>query len=231
MNWDDIIDGESGAQVRAKINDAFNELFDSTPVNFWEQVAGTTDVIIQDERKVIVYDFEAGEVKTETFKAGSEEQVQIINNKLRLMYAGGFQGDTLPLVVDNEGFVGVDEEAEGDAPVGRGVMFTQYGYGESVSFDPLRPTILVKKDENFDIQMPSANSQNNAEAIIRKVSDNAYAATINTIAGEVYWDEEIGNGLTTTESGAWVKLKAVRVTEIIQYWVVVEMGGTWTLIS
>lgn len=230
MSWTDIEDGEPGNSVRAKINNAFQALFGASPTSLWEVISGSGHIKPKDNRPVDVTELEADEITTEELHAGSSSQVQVINDKLRLPYLGGFEGSSMPLIIDAEGYVQTDEEQEGDAPVGRGVMFTQYGYGVSVNFDPLRPTILVIKDENFDIQMPAAADQNNVEAVVRKCSDNTYAVTINTIGGETRWDDKIGNGLTTTEMGAWVRLKSVRVSEILQYWVVVEIGGEWTII-
>ena len=233
MSWIDIENNESGSSVRAKINTAFAYLYNQIIISatpLWEVIGGNNRVTPTSDRDVEVPTLHANAVETTTLSAGTNNQVQVVGNQLRCTYLGGFPQLTKPLVVDNEGFVITgDETGQGDAPVGRGVRYITFGEGTDV--DLMRPTMLININANYDIQFPEASLYNNAEVVVRKMGDNAYAVTLNTILDQFRHDHQVGNGITTIDPGAWVRVKAVMVSEVLHQWMVVEMGGTWTIIT
>ena len=152
-----------------------------------------------------------------------------LSGTLRLTDLGGFDQMRRMLVVDNEGFIYTDDASGGDAIVGKGIAYIETG--SEMNLNLQKPTILVNRDVNFAISCPEAMTAANADVIVRKMANNASSVTIHTVAWQLKWDQNDGNGLTTVDPQAWVHIKGFVYSEFTAYWIVVAMGGAWTLIT
>lgn len=211
MSFQQLNNGESGSVIRQKLNSMLNTLFNSN-FGLWGKI---------NEEKIIPLNDMPVEAPSVT-----------VTSQLRVPYLGGFPELSKSLMVDNEGFLQVDESTEaGEATWGHGNMYLFPG-NPAVSVDLQRPNIFIGQSvtANTDIQLPLAIESNTAEVYVKKLANNAYAVTINSDFDETRHNHNVGNGITTTDPGAYIRLKAVKQSEILAEWIVMEIHGTWTLI-
>lgn len=128
---------------------------------------------------------------------------------------------TLTLNVESE--FGVDPE---DTVEGRGGVYINEGSESNLDIE--RPTAVVDRDANYDLQLGVAASNKSAEMGARK-AETGGALTLQAEGGFVM-DGDTGDVLTTTTKGAWVKVKSIDVDGTYK-WVVIMDSGDWTLAS
>ena len=228
--WENIENDEDGGPVRSKINNAMSYLYNavsSVVSPLWEIVAGTGNVKPTNDRGIEAPTVDTAHLTSQQITAGSAGQVQVVTNKLRCTYLGGFGVGTRPLVVDSEGFVETDETSSGDTPQGRGAVYLSLWAEFTAQINS--PVMFVNLAQNCEIALPSPESVPNAEFEVRKLANNAYAVTLNTVIEGAMLNHNIGDGFTTDEPGAYIRIKAVIISEIIARWVVVNKTGTWAL--
>ena len=89
-----------------------------------------------------------------------------------------------------------------------------------------RPVAVVERNVNYDLTLPAAGDSQTVEITARKAQDGE-ALTLSGEGGFVL-DGEINAVLTTTQKGAWVKVKAMDVDGTYR-WVVIMDSGHWEL--
>lgn len=220
-----INNNESGASVRQKLNNMFTELYNSlisVPVGHWHVVLDVLKPTMVDAVQVVSLSVLNELSAANNFKVNPDGSVQILD-------LGGFEpGTKKGLSVDSAGKIVLSDPEAGSIPVmGTGIVTVT---GAEHAVDLLHPTIIVNSsNQNVNLTLPAAEWSKDAEVVVRKFSDDFYAVTINnTGVGIVVVHPGpggSGNGCTTNQPGAWVRLKSNGAD-----WYVIEYGGTWSAV-
>lgn len=224
MPFQTINNNESGLSVRTKLNTMLTELYSalfSTPVEHWlleGSVLKPKTSNLVTIPTLIALEFLAAE----NFQVNEDGSVQILD-------LGGFEAGTKKgLSIDSTGKIVLSDPDGGATPVqGTGMVNV---FSATAVVDLISPTVVVTTvGQNVDLTLPAAEWSKDAEVVVRKFSDDAYAVTINnTGVGAVYLHPGSGgsgNGCTTTEVGAWIRLKSDGAN-----WWAVEFGGVWSVV-
>ena len=206
MSWINIINGEGGASVRTKINNAMTAIFDSLTLPFWEDVSGTNKIQPKDAKSIqaVLGEFDG-------LAAGSGGALTVEGSDIKFPYFQFEGAGVKMLAVSTDGIITVvsPDEDEGTQPLSQSTLATTNQSSHDITL--VTPTILVfNESNNIDLQLPGGNIMG-GQVTVRKCRDNAYSVTINTTASHpIYYNEQAYTGLTTTTHNAYIQLRAFR---------------------
>jgi len=114
--------------------------------------------------------------------------------------------------------------------VGHGTAYMTSGNELDISLET--NNVLINTPNNFDAHLPIPNTILNAEMVVRKMSSNAYSVSATVGSASIIFNNQYSDlGITTTDEGAWIRVKAVQISANVINWIVIEHGGIWELQS
>lgn len=220
-----INNNESGLSVRTKLNTMLTELYsalNSAPIELWKVESDVLQPAVLNSVQIAVLSIITELQVANNFQVNEDGSVQILD-------LGGFEAGTKKgLSIDSTGKIVLSDPTGGAVPVqgtGMAVVTTA-----TAVVDLITPTVIVTAaNMNVDLSLPAAEWSKDAEVVVRKFSDDSYAVTINNTGFGVLnlhpGSGGSGNGCTTTEVGAWIRLKSDGAN-----WYAVEFGGIWSVV-
>ena len=213
MSWTNISNEEGGTSIRTKINNAMNALFGELPITqFWQEVSGQDRIEPTDSKGVQAPAAVFGGTFPDQISIGHDGTVRLSN------LAGGVTHQRIK--IDAEGFLITDP-----------IEYLMYLTTEAeITWNGTISYFFINNTINMQINLPDPGLHLGSDFFVRKTSSNSAKVKIATTGPEfVRYDNAIGGNIETTTAGAFLHMKAMELSESVQYWVVINEKGTWTV--